>query len=426
MGAILGSFDRSSSTKGTDFDNAVDRLLTSFCGDKLSVEEKERLRRSIQQHGTAKALFDWLSDIALKKTYGKPTAGVSLEKSRGAAMYEQMVSSGGGYSRRKTKFLDPPLFQRDQVAGDVVKYFAEKIGVPEDIQQNLTSEKIQADVEKFIRDGDQHGLINYVQKFLNNEMPEEFAEVPALAEKWRRVKDEEARYIADKLDVLVQQAWGQVRDCTVATTARDLIELMSKSVSNLWVKGTGESLIDEAVATDRGIYFEWSKKDSVYTVVEKDGKFKSVANKVAMSEIHETHVRKILERQGFEVVDVKLPGNTGIDILAVKKNADGAVASIWVVECKATGQESVKRPRLSKTKVGKQLESGWIAEKMRKMYQQGGQLREAAILMRKNLDKIKTVVAFQKDGLNSWAHQDVVPEFDHVVVGELLKKENWY
>jgi len=125
------------------------------------------------------------------------------------------------------------------------------------------------------------------------------------------------------------------------------------------------------------------------------------------------------------VIDVKLPGNTGIDILAVKKNADGEVVSIWVVECKATGQESVKRPKLSKTNLGKQLESTWIAEKMRKMYNQGGHLRESAILMKNNLDKMKTVVAFQKDGLNSWAHQDVVPEFNPIVVREILAKENW-
>jgi len=140
-----------------------------------------------------------------------------------------------------------------------------------------------------------------------------------------------------------------------------------------------------------------------------------------MGEIHEKHVEKILQRAGFEIIDAKLPGNTGIDILAVKKNESGEVVNILIVECKATGQDSVNQPRLSNTKKGKQLSSTWIAEKIEKMYLQEG-TREAAILLRENLDKAKPVIAFQKNGLNSWAHQDRLPEFKPQEVKEILEE----
>ena len=43
--------------------------------------------------------------------------------------------------------------------------------------------------------------------------------------------------------------------------------------------------------------------------------------------------------------------------------------------------------------------------------------------MRENLDKIKPIVAFEKKGINSWAHQDRVPTYSAQEVEEILGRE---
>lgn len=423
---ILDAF-KMHSVKGADFDKAAELLLGRFLGEtnrKLSAQEKQQLQ-SIQQLDTAKkvqAIFNWLCNIATQKLSNRLTP-TSAPKSKGAALYEQMVSSNADYSRRNLQFLAPPVFNREHVA-NAVQQLAEKLGVPNGIQQTLPSKTIQSHLEKFVREGDQQGLVDYVQKFLNSPMPEEFAQIPGMDEKWKRAREEEARNITEKLLALEDHGWSQVTDATVASSTYELVELMSKSVGNLWIQNLAE-VSTEAVVNDQANFSDREKGESADNILKKDGKLKLEINRAAMGEQHESYVKKELEKTGHEVLDAKLPGNTGIDILAVKRDENGNVVDVLVVECKATGQDSVNKPKLSNTKAGKQLESSWIAEKMRKMYEQGGALREAAILMRKNLDKVKTMIAFEKHGENSWAHQDRVPEFDAALVEELLKKYNW-
>lgn len=426
--ALSEAFAKHQSDNGADFDRAVDGLIGRFRGgsqgSEISDEDKMKLREKMKQGGTAKALFDFLYDIAAQKASpppaGSPTA---TALSKGALLHQQMQASNANYSRLHTKFFEPPTFDQEKVTG-VVRQMSEHLGHEngKGIQQNLTSEKIQADIEKFIREGDQQGLIEYVRQFLDTPMPEEFAQNPSMAQKWRDAKETEARAIAAKLQSLVENGWSQLTDGTVAQTTNELVKLMSESVCNLWVEGLAEALIDQSVAADKAIFLEWSEQDKAYSIIEEDGKYKTVVNRAAMGEIHESYIEKMLRRCGYEIVDAKLPGNTGIDILAVKRNAAGEVVRILVVECKATMQEKVNNPRLSNTKKGKQLSNTWIAEKITKMYKQGGDLREKAILLRKNLAKAKPVVAFQKNGINSWAHQNRVPEFHPEVVEEIVQK----
>eukprot|EP00761_Pharyngomonas_kirbyi_P004450 gb/GECH01004455.1/.p1 GENE.gb/GECH01004455.1/~~gb/GECH01004455.1/.p1 ORF type:complete len:2081 (+),score=202.62 gb/GECH01004455.1/:1-6243(+) len=418
---ILKVFQKHNSVEGAVLNQAVGQLVTQFRGEqdyKMSDEEKTRLQKDIGQHGIAKALYDWLYQIAAEKqssnnqlpTNDAPNA--FNEKSKNAIMYEHMKRSNAGYSRRNTRFKDSPEFKQD----DVVKKLAKERQVSvEAVKQHLSSEQIQADLESFLREGDREGLNAYIHQFLSVPMPEE------LKEMWEK----SVREIDTQRVFLIDRAWGQYSDETVAKTLHKLVGLMSQSVTNLRVENKVESPIDEKIEAQKEMFVKYSQTKTPFHFVDKGGKYRSELNKAAMAELHESHVRKILKQRGHEIIDAKLPSNTGIDILTVKRNAFGEVIKMLVVECKATFQKNVKFPKLSKTKAGKQLESSWIAEKMNKMYEQGGELREAAILMRKNLNKIETVIAFEKDGLNSWAHQDRVPVFNPAEVERLLQKANW-
>lgn len=106
--------------------------------------------------------------------------------------------------------------------------------------------------------------------------------------------------------------------------------------------------------------------------------------------------------------------------MALKTNAAGAVERILVVECKATTRID-GTAALSRTNHGRQLEHGWVAKKMNNMYQQGGALRDSAVLMRANMDKVRSVVAFQKRGHTNWANQAKTPKFDATAVERLLE-----
>jgi len=230
--------------------------------------------------------------------------------------------------------------------------------------------------------------------------------------------------IADLMDRLVEAAWGQYSNGEVAKLTHRLVDAMSNSVNNLWIVEGSEAVLQQAITNDEA-YFSYGKGESAYTYVQKDGKWRVVLNKNKMGEMHEAHVQKILERAGFEILESKLRGNQGIDLLAIKRDEKGEIEKLWVLECEATGKPKTNYPSLSDTKKGKQLESTWIAEKMIQMYNKGGELRENAILMRQNLDKLKSFIAFEKEGINSWKHQDRVPDFDPVVIEEILQKENW-
>eukprot|EP01094_Clydonella_sp_ATCC50884_P021407 TRINITY_DN4709_c0_g1_i2.p1 TRINITY_DN4709_c0_g1~~TRINITY_DN4709_c0_g1_i2.p1 ORF type:complete len:368 (-),score=51.12 TRINITY_DN4709_c0_g1_i2:157-1260(-) len=247
------------------------------------------------------------------------------------------------YSRRNMAFLKAPEFERDKIEG-VARQLSDHFGFDDGvaIQQNLSSAKIQAEVERLIRNGDQQGLVVYVRSFMDVTIPKEFEEVPGMAEKWHGAKEDQARAIVTQLQFLVERGWSQMSDTSVAQTAHTLMKLMSESVHKLWVEDGAESLIDNAISADTPLMLEHGASESAYRIVEQDGKFRSLVNKAAMGNIHEGHVKKILVRCGYDIVEAKLPGNTGIDILAVKRNERGDIcASLWL-----SARQRVRRIRM--------------------------------------------------------------------------------
>ena len=424
-------FDILRTQPGDAFHQAVEVLVRKFKGRDMSAEEKEKLHKKIKEDGAAKPLFDFMyvtakdQQTASNQPPGHPDGNSARAStaSQGAVLRQHMRKVNGIYTRQHMTFLAAPSFKQDEVGG-VARQLSDHFGLDngEGIKQHVSAIEIQAELEKFIREGDRQGLIEYTRRLLARPMPEEFNSVPGMAAKWEKLKAQEGQIIGAQLVLLAEHGWSQMTDATVAKTTHDLAKLLSESVSNLWVEDKAEALIDKAVAEDEAVHFEWDKRASAYRMVEKNGKLRLATNKGAMGEIHEAHVRKILQQRGFEVIDAKLPGNTGMDILAVKRDASGQVVRVWVVECKATGQDRVNSPHFSNTKKGKQLTSTWVAEKIEKMYRQGGHLRASAIMLRKNLAQVRTVVAFQKQGINSWAHQNRVPEFKPQQVEDILQE----
>ncbi len=70
-----------------------------------------------------------------------------------------------------------------------------------------------------------------------------------------------------------------------------------------------------------------------------------------------------LRLRGYEVIDMKLPGNQGIDLVAVKRSAAGSVADLRLIEVKTHYGSS--KPHLGQTRVGTQMSREWLADRLR-------------------------------------------------------------
>lgn len=84
-----------------------------------------------------------------------------------------------------------------------------------------------------------------------------------------------------------------------------------------------------------------------------------------------------LRLRGYEVIDMKLPGNQGIDLVAVKRSATGTVTDIRLVEVKAHYGKT--GPRLGQTRVGTQMSRQWLADRLRALRASGEQGRKIAL-----------------------------------------------
>jgi Holliday junction resolvase-like predicted endonuclease len=91
----------------------------------------------------------------------------------------------------------------------------------------------------------------------------------------------------------------------------------------------------------------------------------------------ESLARAFLQLDGYEVIDMKLPRNQGIDLVAVKRTAAGTVSDIRLVEVKAHYGSS--KPHLGQTRVGTQMSRQWLADRLRALRASGEQGRKLAL-----------------------------------------------
>lgn len=83
-----------------------------------------------------------------------------------------------------------------------------------------------------------------------------------------------------------------------------------------------------------------------------------------------------LRLRGYEVIDMKLPGNRGIDLVAVKRTAAGSIADIRLIEVKTHYGNS--KAHLGQTRVGTQMSRQWLADRLRALRASGQQGRKLA------------------------------------------------
>lgn len=175
------------------------------------------------------------------------------------------------------------------------------------------------------------------------------------------------------------------------------------------------------LSAEKLILSQWSARPSAYVAKEVGGKIRLVLDRNKLASIHESGALNTIKKLGFKEKNCKLPGDQGFDIVAFKETAGGAVEKILLVECKATANGLTKgTPAMSTTKHGKQMSSGWIAEKLNQMYKQGGDLRQNAEFLRQHLDRVQPVLAYQRGGFSVWNKRHALPEFRPVEVEALL------
>lgn len=76
-----------------------------------------------------------------------------------------------------------------------------------------------------------------------------------------------------------------------------------------------------------------------------------------------------LKLRGYQAIDIKLHGNHGVDLVAVKRNALGKLVDVRLVEVKARYGNG--KPRLGMTKNGQQMSRKWLADWLRKLRSAG-------------------------------------------------------
>jgi hypothetical protein len=84
-----------------------------------------------------------------------------------------------------------------------------------------------------------------------------------------------------------------------------------------------------------------------------------------------------LKLRGYEVLDSKVSGNRGIDLIAVKRDPTGALSDVRLVEVKT--HYGTGKPRLGQTRHGLQTSRQWFSDRLRQLRSQGEDGRSLAL-----------------------------------------------
>ena len=87
-------------------------------------------------------------------------------------------------------------------------------------------------------------------------------------------------------------------------------------------------------------------------------------------------IRNTMQLRGYEMQNIKLPGNHGIDLFAVKRNLAGKIYDARIIEAKTHYGKGM--PHLGQTISGKQMSPKWLADKLRALGRAGQDGRKLA------------------------------------------------
>jgi Holliday junction resolvase-like predicted endonuclease len=87
--------------------------------------------------------------------------------------------------------------------------------------------------------------------------------------------------------------------------------------------------------------------------------------------------RHSLELRGYEVLNAKLAGNKGIDLIAIKRDGTGALSDVRLVEVKT--HYGSGKPRLGQTQHGLQTSRTWFADRLERLRSEGPEGRRLAL-----------------------------------------------
>ncbi len=82
-------------------------------------------------------------------------------------------------------------------------------------------------------------------------------------------------------------------------------------------------------------------------------------------------IRNTMELRGYKMQNIKLPGNHGIDLFALKRNPAGQIVDLKIIEAKAHYGKGM--PHLGQTISGKQMSRKWLADRLRALRNAGGE-----------------------------------------------------
>jgi curved DNA-binding protein CbpA len=122
---------------------------------------------------------------------------------------------------------------------------------------------------------------------------------------------------------------------------------------------------------------------------------------------------KTLERAGYNILPSKLPGNQGFDHVGIKRNADGSIKKILIVESKYSGTGDF---RLNKTATkGQQMSKRWIEKTISTMQMsEDPAIQATARILHDNKDKwVLRGNVLKPNGTNAWGKPTRVVNSQH-------------
>lgn len=200
----------------------------------------------------------------------------------------------------------------------------------------------------------------------------------------------------------------------------------SRVAGNAAAKAAAKGAAKTAVEVESPM-LTFVREPSPFDVVRlKNGKTQLKVNKQRLGELHEAKTGRQLEGLGMQLKPSTFGANNGFDKVAVKYGSGGQVERVMIVECKASSTISAtsrQKPSFGTLRNGeRQMTNEWVASRLNAMHKQGGELQQTAELVAQNLDKTRTVLAVERQGINNWSPraQDWLPKFDAEIVGSLL------
>ncbi|MEI8321441.1 MAG: hypothetical protein WCG05_05520 [Alphaproteobacteria bacterium] len=177
--------------------------------------------------------------------------------------------------------------------------------------------------------------------------------------------------------------------------------IKSASGVNLALKGSGVLTAEETLGSVLRYSAEKTGLGAKSTGMSKGYHPAYIDNQIKGFKAEQAAIRE-LQGNGYQILESKLPGNRGIDVVAIKRHPNGDIKDILVVESKYRTSGNVKLPHTKNA--GQQMSDGWIDIKIKEMKGAASlKIKDTGDLLHSNQHLIRRKVnVLDGKGVHNW------------------------